>query len=87
MDTPSPVKTLNRLVEILDSFSPHHSEWSLAELSEHLDIPRSTLYRLLIALEAHGILQRDPRHRRWRLGDIACCSGNAWQPITVAFIL
>lgn len=68
METSSPVKTINRLVEVLDSFSAHRSGWSLGELSRHLGIPKSTLHRFLLALEAHGILQRDPRDRRWRLG-------------------
>ncbi|MBC7227517.1 MAG: IclR family transcriptional regulator [Thermoflexales bacterium] len=66
-DNPA-VKTVNRLVEVLDSFSSRRSGWSLTELSEHLDIPKSTLHRFLLALEAHGILQRDPKDRRWRLG-------------------
>lgn len=68
METLSPVKTINRLVEILDSFSSRPSGWTLVELSDHLGIPKSTLHRFLLALEAHGILQRDPRDRRWRLG-------------------
>jgi DNA-binding IclR family transcriptional regulator len=62
------VKTVNRLVEILDSFSSRPSGWSLVELSTHLGLPKSTLHRFLVALETHGILQRDPRDRRWRLG-------------------
>ncbi len=68
MERDPAVKTVNRLVEILDSFASHPSGWSLVELSEHLGIPKSTLHRFLFALEIHGILHRDPSDRRWRLG-------------------
>ena len=62
------VKTIDRLVNILDCFSPEQRVWSLAELSTHLGLPKSTLHRFLVSLESHGILRRDPGDRRWRLG-------------------
>ena len=64
----SSVKTVDRLVEILDQFSPENSTWSLAELSSSLQLPKSTLHRFLVALECQGILRRDPGEKRWRLG-------------------
>lgn len=67
-DTSSSVKTVNRMVRILDCFSPDRPAWSLAEFSAHLDLPKSTLHRFLTSLEAHGILRRDPADMRWRLG-------------------
>lgn len=67
MDT-SAVKTLDRLVEILDCFTREEPIWSLAELSTRLDTPKSTLHRFLTGLEIHGILRRDADDRRWRLG-------------------
>ncbi|MFN3762085.1 MAG: helix-turn-helix domain-containing protein, partial [Anaerolineae bacterium] len=50
------VKTVDRLVEILDSFSSRPSGWSLVELSDHLGIPKSTLHRFLLALGDSGVL-------------------------------
>jgi DNA-binding IclR family transcriptional regulator len=64
----SPVKTVDRLVSILDVFRPERPAWSLAELSFHLGLPRSTLHRFLVGLEAHGILRRERGDARWRLG-------------------
>jgi DNA-binding IclR family transcriptional regulator len=64
----SPVKTVDRLVMILDCFSPQRQTWSLAELSAHLALPKSTLHRFLTSLESHGILRRDSGDLRWRLG-------------------
>lgn len=64
----SSVKTINRLVTILDCFSSDRPTWSLTELCAHLGLPKSTLHRFLTGLEAHGILRRDPGDMRWRLG-------------------
>ncbi len=62
------VKTVDRLVRVLDCFSFERPTWSLAELCTELDLPKSTLHRFLVSLEAHGILRRDPVDVRWRLG-------------------
>jgi DNA-binding IclR family transcriptional regulator len=64
----SSVKTVDRMVEVLDRFSPEHPSWSLAELSSDLHLPKSTLHRFLVGLETHGILRRDPNNKLWRLG-------------------
>ena len=62
------VKTLDRLVAVLDCFTRERPAWSLSDLSRELGIPKSTLHRFLNALAEHGILRNDPRDRRWRLG-------------------
>ena len=62
------VKTVDRLVRILDCFSPEQYAWSLADLSVHLGLPKSTLHRFLVSLESHGILRRGAADKRWRLG-------------------
>jgi DNA-binding IclR family transcriptional regulator len=67
-DRVSSVKTVDRLVEILDCFSEDRPAWSLAALSAHLSLPKSTLHRFLSSLEAHSILRRDPGDKRWLLG-------------------
>ena len=64
----SAVKTIDRLVEILDYFAQGHAAVSLAELSEHLNLPKSTLHRFLVGLESHGILRRDHGDKKWLPG-------------------
>jgi IclR family KDG regulon transcriptional repressor len=68
MEDISQVKTIDRLVRVLDCFTPERSTWSLAELSTQLDLPKSTLHRFLVGLESHGILRRDAGDKKWRLG-------------------
>jgi len=64
----SPVTTVDRLVSVLDSFSPERSGWSLAQLSVHLGLPKSTLHRFLVGLETHDILGRNQDDKLWRPG-------------------
>lgn len=61
------VRTIDRLVEILDSFTEDRTTWSLSELSLRLGLPKSTLHRFLVGLERHGIMRRD-ENSRWLLG-------------------
>lgn len=63
----SGVSTLDNVVRILECFSPDCTEWSLADLTSHLDVPKSSLHRYLLAMEHHGILRRD-QNRSWHLG-------------------
>lgn len=62
------VKTIDRLVAVLDSFSRDKPAWSLSELSTALALPKSTLHRFLVGLESHGIMHRGAEDGKWRLG-------------------
>lgn len=64
----SSIKTVDRLVSIVESFSAARPAWTLTALSKRLDLPKSTLHRFLISLEAHGILRQDGETKLWRLG-------------------
>ena len=68
MDNSSQVKTIDRLVRVIECFTSERSTWSLAELASELDLPKSTLHRFLVGLEVHGILRRDADDKKWRLG-------------------
>lgn len=67
-DNSSQVKTIDRLVQVLDCFTHERMAWSLADLAATLDLPKSTLHRFLVGLEAHRILRRDTADKKWRLG-------------------
>ena len=63
----SGVKTINKLVTILECFTIDKPSWSLADLTIHLKVPKSSLHRHLLGLEHHGILRRS-QDKLWRLG-------------------
>jgi IclR family KDG regulon transcriptional repressor len=68
MRTPTPVKMIDRLVNVLDCFSLEQPVLSLTQLSQWLDEPKSNIFRLLVSLESHGIVRRDTDTNGWRLG-------------------
>lgn len=68
MSTSTAVQTVDRLVKIIDSFSSSRRSWTLTDLSEYLDLPKSTLHRFLRSLEAHGIVRQEEDSKQWHLG-------------------
>jgi len=63
----SGVKTVDRMVSILECFTLEKPAWSLADLTSQLKVPKSSLHRHLMGLEHHGILRRDA-NKLWHLG-------------------
>ncbi len=59
--------TADRAIEILLLFSREKPDWSLAEISERFQMPRSTTYRYLSSLRAHALIVQDA-HGRLSLG-------------------
>lgn len=51
------LKSIGRAVEVLDSFDGV-SPLSLKEISRRVDLPESTLFRVLLTLEKHGYLEQ-----------------------------
>ncbi|SMG58421.1 transcriptional regulator, IclR family [Paraburkholderia susongensis] len=62
------VPGLERGLKILMEFSPREPVLGAPELSRRLNIPRTTVFRLLQTLEALGFLERADKDRNYRLG-------------------
>lgn len=62
------VPGLDRGLRILCAFSREEPILSAPELARRLDIPRSTVFRLLATLERLGFVERDSGGRDYRLG-------------------
>jgi len=78
----SGIKTLDRVVEIVNSFTLEAPSWTLAELSGYLGIPKPSLHRLLVALERCGIVIHGTEDGLWRLGYRLFVWGNLVPRIT-----
>lgn len=61
------VRSVERALDILLCFA-HHSELSLTEIATLVELNKSTVYRLLQAIEKKGFLMRDPKTEKYRLG-------------------
>ncbi|AMJ63719.1 IclR family transcriptional regulator [Bosea sp. PAMC 26642] len=62
------LKSLSKVVRILDCFSTTNRALSLSEVCERTGYPRSTTHRLLASLKEVGFLDQDKQRDRYRLG-------------------
>ena len=61
------IRSVDRAVAILDLLA--REGWSAgAEVARELKVHRSTALRLLATLDRHGLVERDPRTAKYRLG-------------------
>lgn len=61
-------RTINRICDLLNSFTEDEPVLSLTQISQRIGLPKSTTYRFLEALESQGMLYREPNGRGFRLG-------------------
>ncbi|MGD8466334.1 MAG: helix-turn-helix domain-containing protein, partial [Anaerolineae bacterium] len=64
----SGIQSVERAIAILKSFSMEQPERGVSELSQALDLHKSTVSRLVQTLERGGLLTRNPETRRYQLG-------------------
>ncbi len=63
-----PVQSVDRAVGILDALSEAGGYLGVTDLSNELGLHKSTVHRLLVSLRRGGLVERDPRTRKYRLG-------------------
>jgi DNA-binding IclR family transcriptional regulator len=62
------IQAIERAVAILNAFSPEDPELGVTELAERLGLHKSTVHRFMVNLDAAGLVERNPRSGRYRLG-------------------
>jgi DNA-binding IclR family transcriptional regulator len=62
------VKILDKAVRVLMLFTAEHPEWSVTSIAHEVDMPKSTVHRILRVFEQHGFLTQNAETRRFRLG-------------------
>src|SRR5258708_5290037 len=67
-DSPYQVQVLDRAVLILDTLAATGEDLSLFDLSERLDLHKSTIHRLLMVLERHRLVERHVENGKYGLG-------------------
>jgi DNA-binding IclR family transcriptional regulator len=68
LTSPSPVKSLDRGLDILEYVAGCPEPPSFSQLLANLRIPRSSLFHLLTNLLSRNFLEREPATERYRLG-------------------
>jgi len=66
--SPYQVQVLDRALAILDILSAEGPDLSLGEISDKLELHKSTAHRLTMVLERHKLIERNSGSGRYRLG-------------------
>jgi DNA-binding IclR family transcriptional regulator len=67
-----------RALTLLKLFTDTQPEWALKDLVKRTKLNKSTLFRLLTALESEGLISRDPLSETYRLGpEVIALGGRA----------
>ena len=62
------LSSVKRALSVLELFSVEQPELSLAEIARHMDVHKSSVLRILATLESSGMVARDGRSGKYRLG-------------------
>lgn len=71
------VPAVDRAIQVIEILANTDRGISLAELARQLDVPKSSLFRILVTLEEKGILRQDRERKLFRLGMKLLDWGNA----------
>ncbi len=62
------LKSLRKMVAVLDCFSQHQRSLTLADIARRTGLPKSTVHRLLASLREVGFVAQERDRERYRLG-------------------
>jgi IclR family KDG regulon transcriptional repressor len=62
------VKSLFKMLEVLEAFSSSDPELSVVEIARRANLPRTTVHRIVDSLRSVGFLEQDASRDRYRLG-------------------
>jgi DNA-binding IclR family transcriptional regulator len=62
------IKTLGKLIGVLDCFSTTDRSLTVSEIAKRSGLPRSTAHRAILALKEVGFLEQDRAREEYRLG-------------------
>ncbi|MET3508207.1 IclR family transcriptional regulator [Halalkalibacter oceani] len=64
----TPIRSIERAIEVLQAFTPEKPSLTLEELSSITNIPRSTVYRILCTLEGKGLVRFETATAHYKPG-------------------
>ena len=72
------IRSVERALSILNLFIYDESELSAAEISEQLNLHRSTIFRFLTTMMSSGFIEQNPKNDKYYLGVASFELGNAF---------
>lgn len=65
---PRLIQSVKRALDIINCFDSLHTQLSLTEISEKLDLNISTVYGIINTLSAYSYIEKNPNNGKYRLG-------------------
>jgi DNA-binding IclR family transcriptional regulator len=62
------MESADRVLRVLEIFGPTDRELTLSDIAERMQLPKSSVHRLLATLIARGYVERDGQNHRYSLG-------------------
>lgn len=62
------IKSFHKMFEILSLFTMERTSLAISEIEEAINIPKSTIFRILNTLENGGFITKNPENHRYSLG-------------------
>lgn len=62
------IKSMEKMINILSLFTINRTSLSIKEIKEELDIPKSTIFRILYTLEEHGYIKKNDATHEYSIG-------------------
>lgn len=62
------LESADRVLRVMEVFTTGERDLSLSQIADRMELPKSSVHRLLATLDSHGFVERDPVTRRYRLG-------------------
>ncbi len=82
------IRAVERAVEVLDFIRTAGGSASVSEISEGIDLPKSTVHRVLVALTRTGILSQDSASGKYAFGqklfELVFTSSKQWDLVSIA---
>src|SRR5690554_3390422 len=62
------IQALDRGLQVLDLFRSDKKEWGITEISDALNLYKSSVYNILTTLEKHEFVTQDTKSKKYKLG-------------------
>ncbi len=78
MKTKSNHRATSRVLDVMELIASSASGFTLTEICERIDAPKSSMFPILHTLEARGYLAQNPAGLRYKISQMAFQTGNAY---------
>lgn len=80
MATQDSVQSVRRALQLLNSFTPERTQWSVGDLSRTTGLHKSVVARLMTTMASEGFLVQDEGNKAYTIGPQVFAIGSVYEP-------